>query len=174
MDLAIRHGQGTWSDVVSDFLFAETAMPVCRPGYLDVEDAGADDLGNSFIEAWPMTRTAISRTLGRVGPGPDAGTFRRENVLRLDTLRTVYGRRAAGAGTGDRRRPLIDPRLHVRRAGRPVRRQHFAQAEYHLSDPDNAVTPTAAARRVAPVAETANLNIMGEGSVRPRGCRGLA
>ncbi len=35
VDYAIRHGRGAWPDVEATYLLAETAMPVCAPGYLD-------------------------------------------------------------------------------------------------------------------------------------------
>ena len=35
VDLAIRHGKGTWPGVAAAFLLAETALPVCAPGYLE-------------------------------------------------------------------------------------------------------------------------------------------
>jgi LysR family glycine cleavage system transcriptional activator len=37
IDLAIRHGQGSWPGVDATFLLEETALPVCAPGYLTLE-----------------------------------------------------------------------------------------------------------------------------------------
>jgi DNA-binding transcriptional LysR family regulator len=39
IDLAIRYGRGPWPDVEAEFLLGETATPVCRPGYLELEPA---------------------------------------------------------------------------------------------------------------------------------------
>ena len=37
VELGIRHGKGDWPDVAATFLLPETAMPVCAPGYLDLD-----------------------------------------------------------------------------------------------------------------------------------------
>jgi LysR family glycine cleavage system transcriptional activator len=34
VDLAVRHGKGAWPGIDATFLLAETALPVCAPGYL--------------------------------------------------------------------------------------------------------------------------------------------
>jgi LysR family glycine cleavage system transcriptional activator len=43
VDLAVRHGRGSWPGIDATFLFGETALPVSAPGYLSLA-AGEDPL----------------------------------------------------------------------------------------------------------------------------------
>ena len=97
VDLAIRHGRGTWRGLDATFLLEEAALPVCAPEYLpkgsDVGDLKA--LSNArFIvnanfpdewEEWARARNIAPPTLGdynhagRSGTGLAAGRERIRN-----------------------------------------------------------------------------------------------
>jgi len=145
VDLAIRHGQGAWADVKSDFLFSETATPVCRPGYLP---AGAVDdpvvalsasrliVNGYFPDEW--TEWARARGIG----GPAMA-----NTLKFETQEQVLAAAEQGLGLAIGRSPLVDGRIASGALEAPFGASAFAQAAYYLCR-SPAVTPTAAARRV--------------------------
>lgn len=146
VDLAVRHGQGSWPDVEAAFLFAERAMPVCRPGYLDA-DAGED-----------LSAALASRRLIVNGRFPDewdewaqARGLERlplDNALRFETQEQVLAAAEQGLGVAIGRRPLVDERLNSGALAAPFGTAGFGTAGYYLCRPP-AATPTANARRVA-------------------------
>jgi len=144
--LAIRHGQGAWPDVEAGFLFAETAMPVCRPGY--VLEGAADDpaaalaasrliVNGYFPDEW--TEWARARGIG----DPSMA-----NTLRFETQEQVLAAAEEGLGVAIGRSPLVDGRIASGALEAPFGASAFAHAAYYLCRAP-AVTPTAGARRVA-------------------------
>ncbi len=146
VDLGIRHGRGAWSDVEAEFLFEETATPVCRPGYLAGETA-ADPaaalaecrliVNGYFPDEW--TEWARARGIG----DPQSTT-----VLKLDSQEQVLAAAEQGLGLAIGRSPLVDGRIASGALAVPFGTSEFAQAAYYLCRAP-AVTPTAGARRVA-------------------------
>ena len=145
VDLAIRHGQGSWPDVEATFLFPERAMPVCRPGYLDAETGDLAEVLTSrrvivsgrFPDEWD--EWARARGLERLPL---------DNALRFETQEQVLVAAEQGLGIAMGRSPLVDERLNSGVLVAPFGTSGFGTAGYYLCRPPD-VTPTANARRVA-------------------------
>ena len=146
IDLALRRGRGPWPDVESEFLLAETAVPVCKPGFLG-EDATGDVAGvlarsrliiNSYFPDEWLEWAQVNGL-----PAPDA-----EGALRLDSQEQVFAAAENGLGLAIGRSPLVDDRLKSGVLIAPFGTPDPSDAGYHLCRPPGA-TPTAAARRVA-------------------------
>ena len=145
IDLAIRHGSGTWSDVDAQFLLAETAMPVCAPGYLDT--SGGLTNKNVLAEARLIVNGNIpgewdewARANGLELPAPG-------NMVSLDALEQALQVAERGYGIAMGRRPLIDQWLAEGRLIAPFGEDNTTGASYYLCHPA-AHTPTTASRRV--------------------------
>ena len=146
VDLAIRHGRGPWADVESDFLLAETTMPVCRPGYL-AGDAppdfralpkGARLIVNGYF---PDEWDEWARAHGLAAPPL-------ERALRLESQELVLEAAENGLGLAIGRSPLVDGRLASGALIAPFGTPDVSAAGYHLCWAKDS-QPTAAARRVA-------------------------
>lgn len=146
IDLAIRYGRGPWPDVEAAFLLAETALPVCKPGYID-SDPGED------IEAMLAScRLIVS------GYHPDEwfewarargmDAIALDGALRLESQEQVLEAAEHGLGIGIGRRPLVDERLKSGALVAPFGALGLSKTSYHLCQA-SAVPPNAAARRVA-------------------------
>ena len=151
IDLAVRYGRGRWPDVQAAFLMTESAMPVCRPGYIARDDAadlravlaaGRLIVSGHHPDEWfewarahgidtPILETALAA------------------ALRLESQEQVLAAAEQGLGLAIGRRPLVDERLAsgtlVAPFGTP---DPSSDAGYHLCHA-LAVQPAAAARRVA-------------------------
>jgi len=154
IDLALRHGGGHWPGVEAELLFAETAMPVCRPGYLAAEagrDPGAGLLGalqGALQGARPIVNGLApdewlewARARG-VEPPPLAG------ALRLESQEQVLAAAERGLGIAIGRSPLVDERLRTGALVAPFGTPGLSGASYYLCRAPGS-TPTAGARRVA-------------------------
>lgn len=146
IDLAIRYGRGPWPDVEQEFLLAETAMPVCRPGYLP------DDAENDVGAALATCRLIIS------GHHPDEWAEWAyahgieppdlDGALMLESQEQVLEAAERGGGLAIGRRPLVDGRLASGALITPFGAPDPSPTKYYLCYPSG-TTPTAAARRVA-------------------------
>ena len=146
IDLAIRYGTGPWPDVEAEFLLAETALPVGKPGY--VADQPVDDPGAVLA----ASRLIIS------GYHPDewyewAGAHgvavpSLDRALRLESQEQVLEAAERGLGLAMGRRPLVDERLASGALVAPFGMSDPLATGYHLCRSRGA-TPAAAARRVA-------------------------
>ncbi len=145
VDLAIRHGAGTWSDVEAEFLLAETAMPVCAPGYLETLDgapgksllAGARLIANGAI---PGEWDEWAKAHGLAAPRPG-------NVVTLDAMEQALQVAERGHGMAMGRRPLVDDWLADGRLIAPFGGDSPTGASYYLCRPAG-LTLSAASRRV--------------------------
>ncbi len=146
IDLAVRHGQGHWPGLESEFLFEERAFPVCRPGYLD------DDAGNDPPAALSRSRLVVN------GMHPDEWTeWARAHgleppstagALTLNSSEQVLEAAERGLGLAIGRRPVVDGRLQAGGLTAPFGTAEATGCAYYLCRPAGA-QPTAAARRVA-------------------------
>ncbi len=146
IDLAIRHGGGAWPDVESVFLLAETAMPVCQPGYLSDEAAAEPALAlgrgrlivnGYYPEEW--TEWAAARGLPR--PSLDG-------ALRLEAQDQVLAAAERGLGLAMGRSPMVEANLRAGSLVAPFGLPHPSGAGLYLCWARDA-TPSAATRRVA-------------------------
>ena len=145
VDLAIRHGGGTWPGVESVFLLEEAAMPVCAPGYLKGDSAksplealrDARLIANrSFPDEWEEWARAHG-----LAPPPSGGT------VTLDSSEQVLQVAEGGHGLAMGRRPMVDDRLARGTLIAPFGGPDPTGAAYYLCKPLGQ-TPTAAARRL--------------------------
>ncbi len=146
VDLAIRHGIGTWPGIEAAFLFAETAMPVCRPGYLPGE-ALADParalascrlIGNGYF---PDEWTEWVQARGIEDPATD-------QALRFESQEQVLAAAEQGLGLAMGRSPMVQERIASGALAAPFGASDPTRTGYYLCR-SPAVEPTAAARRVA-------------------------
>lgn len=145
VDLAIRHGRGAWDDVEAEFLLAETAMPVCAPGYLETLDGG------------PVTKLLASARLIVNGGIPGEwdewasanGVELPAPVTRvtLDAMEQALQVAERGHGIAMGRRPLVDDWLSDGRLIAPFGGDRPTGASYYLCRPEE-LSPTAASRHV--------------------------
>lgn len=146
IDLAIRHGGGSWPDVEATFLLAEATMPVCKSGYLEGEapvdlktlPAQARLIVNGF---YPDEWEEWARARGQELPPLD-------RALRLDSQEQVLEAAENGLGIAIGRSPLVDGRLKTGALVAPFGTPDPSEASYHLCWAKGG-EPTAAARRVA-------------------------
>ena len=145
VDLAIRHGRGTWSDVEAEFLLAETAMPVCAPGYLETLDGGPVN-----------TLLASARLIANGGIPGEWDEWARANGVELpapasrvtlDAMEQALQVAERGHGIAMGRRPLVDDWLNDGRLIAPFGGDSPTGASYYLCAPAG-LAPTAASRRV--------------------------
>ena len=145
VELAIRHGKGSWPDVDAAFLLAETAMPVCAPGYLD-----------------PLPKTLTSAVLRRArflvaAHSPDeweewtrahgVNMPARKNQIVLDAMEQTLQVAESGHGFAMGRRPVVDDWLTRGRLIAPFGDADPTGAAYYLCRPRGA-SPTAAGRHL--------------------------
>lgn len=145
VDIAIRHGAGTWSDVDAEFLLAETAMPVCAPGYLDTlgPTPGKHQLASARLIAnggIPGEWDEWARAHGLDPPAPG-------NVVTLDAMEQALQVAERGHGIAMGRRPVVDDWLTDGRLIAPFGGDSPTGASYYLCRPAN-LAPSAAGRRV--------------------------
>lgn len=144
VDLAIRHGAGPWDDVTSEFLLEEIAMPVMRPGLVDVENATPAEIlasqrlivGNAFPDEWNEWARARGETL------PDLS-----GALHFETTDQVLAAAERGLGLAIGRSPVVDDHLQTGRLVAPFGDSYDSGTGYYLCQPRD-MTPTAAIRRV--------------------------
>ncbi len=143
VDLAIRHGQGNWQDVEAEFLFEETARPVCRPGYIlcngDMTAALAGKrllISNYFVDEW----TEWARARGIEPPSTNG-------ALRLDSQEQILAAAEEGLGVAIGRSPSVDDRLANGRLVAPFGEAAFGDASYYLCRPFGDITSSA--RKIA-------------------------
>ncbi len=144
VELAIRHGQGTWPDVDATFLLEETAMPVCAPDYLDQPAAtpspeglhGVRYIVNANI---PDEWVEWTRAHGLDPPA-------RQDLIALDAMEQTLQLAENGHGLAMGRRPVVDDWLARGRLIAPFGAADPTGTAYYLCRP-SAAMPTAAGRR---------------------------
>jgi LysR family glycine cleavage system transcriptional activator len=146
VDLAVRHGKGAWPGIEATFLLAETALPVCAPGYLTLapdEDPLAAlgrvrlIVNTRFAAEWEEWARAR-----RLAPPPLAG------AIELEGTEEALLVAESGHGLAIGRRPLVDDRLARGTLVAPFGAGDPTGAAYYLCRPADA-PPTAMARRLA-------------------------
>lgn len=143
VDLAIRHRKGAWPGLDALFLMAETAMPVCAPGYIDPPEGGptADmfrDLRLIVSANFPGEWEEWARAHGIETPslGGSITMEAQEQALQLAEN---------GHGLAMGRRPLVDDWLNSGRLVAPFGTADPTGAAYYLCKPAG-LPLTAAAR----------------------------
>ena len=145
VDLAIRHGRGSWSDVEAVFLIEESAMPVCAPEYLNVTEEkptlaaleGARLIVNGSI---PDEWEEWARAHGLAPPPLDA-------AITLDAMEQALQVAESGHGLAMGRRPGVDDRLARGTLVAPFGGPSPTGAAYYLCTSAD-LAPTAPTRRV--------------------------
>ncbi|MGF1609167.1 MAG: LysR substrate-binding domain-containing protein, partial [Kiloniellales bacterium] len=145
VDLAIRHGKGAWPGVEAAFLLAETALPVCAPGYLALQPE-ADPLealqrvrlivNASFPnewEEWARARGLAPPTLS--------------GAIELEGMEQALQVAESGHGLAIGRRPVVDERLARGTLVAPFGAGDPTGAAYYLCQPAQ-VPPTAVVRHL--------------------------
>lgn len=145
VDVSVRHGKGTWPGLDADFLLAETALPVCAPGYL------IHAPGESLLAALGRTRLIVNarspdewvewaRARGLAAPAL-AG------AIELDGMEQALQVAESGHGLALGRRPLVDDQLDRGTLIAPFGGGDPTGAAYYLCTPTG-TPPTAATRRL--------------------------
>ena len=145
MDLAIRHGNGSWPDVEATYLLEETAMPVCAPGYFDrlpqvpsqevldnvrfIVNANAPDEWEEWARAHGLEPPATS------------------DLVTLDAMEQALQVAESGDGLAMGRRPVVEPWMERGRLVAPFGGADPTGAACYLCRP-SAAPPTAAGRRL--------------------------
>lgn len=145
IDLAIRYGQGPWPDVAADFLLAETAVPVCRPGLLAEEPTAESGTALSAFRLivngyHPDEWFEWSRAHGLAAPSL-------EGALRLESQEQAQAAAEQGLGLAIGRSPYVEESIKAGRLATPFGPPDPSGTSYHLCQAPGSV-PTAAARRV--------------------------
>jgi LysR family glycine cleavage system transcriptional activator len=145
VDLAVRHGRGSWSGIDATFLFGEFALPVSAPGYLRLA-AGEDPLAGlrqvrlivnaRFPDEWE--EWARARGL----PPPS-----RAGAIELDGMEQALQVAESGHGLALGRRPLVDDRLARGSLVAPFGAGDPTGAAYYLCRLEG-VAPTVAVRNL--------------------------
>lgn len=145
VDLAVRHGKGSWIGINAVFLLEEAALPVCAPGYLkrQPDDALSATLERARLivnarfpnewEEWARAR----------GLAPPALT----GAIELEGIEQTLQVAESGHGLAIGRRPMVDERLARGTLVAPFGAGHPTGAAYYLCQPSD-VPLTAAARRL--------------------------
>jgi LysR family glycine cleavage system transcriptional activator len=174
IDIAIRHGRGPWPNTEAEFLLTETAIPVCRPGYLDAAEAPQGEMAGDATEGAKTQDTAAeggamelvvaalsgARVIvngafpdewlewagahGIAGPALEAVLAR---ALRLESQEQVLAAAEGGLGIAMGRRPLVDESLRTGALLAPFGMPDHSQAGYFLCRAPGS-TPSIGARRV--------------------------
>ncbi len=145
MDLAIRHGRGSWPDVEATYLLEETAMPVCAPGYFDPlpQEPTPEVLRNARIIVnanSPDEWEEWARAHGVEPPAPN-------DLITLNAMEQALQVAESGHGLAMGRRPVVDGWLERGRLIAPFGGADPTGAAYYLCRP-TAAMPTAAGRRL--------------------------
>ncbi len=163
IDIAIRHGRGGWPNVEAAFLMADTAIPVCRPGFLPgfprLDAAGRPDgvappldavmsalsgvrliVNESFPDEWREWAAAH----GIAGTAIEQGLSR---ALRFESQEQVLAAAEGGLGLAMGRRPLVSGRLDGAVLVAPFGMPERSKTGYFLCRAP-APAPSAGARRV--------------------------
>ena len=146
VDLAIRHGKGVWPGTDATFLLAETALPVCAPGYLVL---GPDEAPLAALERvrlivntrFPDEWEEWARARGLAPPAL-------VGAIELEGMEETLLIAESGHGLAIGRRPVVDDRLARGTLVAPFGAGDPTGAAYYLCQPSD-VPPTAAARRLA-------------------------
>jgi LysR family glycine cleavage system transcriptional activator len=145
VDLAVRHGRGAWTGVDATFLFGETALPVCAPGYLTLAP-NEDPLAalrrvRLIVNArFPNEWEEWARARGLAPPALDG-------AIELDGMEQALQVAESGHGLALGRRPLVDDRLARGTLIAPFGAGDPTGAAYYLCRPAD-VPPTAVVRRL--------------------------
>jgi len=144
VDLAIRHGGGSWRGLEAVFLMAESAMPVCAPGYLEAPS------GEPTTEILRKVRLIVSAHFpdeweewarAHGVPPPVLG-----DSITLEAMEQALQLAESGHGLAMGRRPVVDDWLKKRRLVAPFGTGALTGAAYYLCKPKD-LPLTAAARR---------------------------
>ena len=146
LDLAIRHGTGRWEDVEAEFLLAEWAVPVCRPGYLG--SGLPRDIGEALRESRLIINGFYPDEWLEWARAHDIATPSISGALKLESQEQILEAAARGLGLAMGRRPLVDDHLSSGALEAPFGLPDRSGAGYYLCGPLAAV-PTLPARRVA-------------------------
>jgi LysR family transcriptional regulator, glycine cleavage system transcriptional activator len=145
VDLAVRHGKGSWPGLAASFLLAETALPVCAPGYLTLrpdEDPLAAlrrvrlIVNTRFPDEWEEWARARG-----LKPPALAGAIELEGIEEALLIAET------GHGLAIGRRPMVDDRLARGTLVAPFGAGDPTGAAYYLCRPSD-VLPTAVARHL--------------------------
>ena len=109
VDLAVRHGKGSWPGIDATFLLGETALPVCAPGYFAIRP------GDDPLAALRSVRLVVNarspneweewaRARGLEPPPLGA-------AIALEGLEQALQVAESGHGLAIGRRPMVDDRL---------------------------------------------------------------
>jgi LysR family glycine cleavage system transcriptional activator len=145
VDVAIRHGKGTWPGVQATFLLQETALPVCAPGYLQL-GPGDDPLAvlrrvRLIVNArFPDEWEEWARAHGFAPPALNG-------AVELEGMEEMLQVAESGHGLVIGRRPVVDDRLARGTLVAPFGDGSPTGAAYYLCEPTEAA-PTAAARQL--------------------------
>lgn len=149
MDFAIRHGKGAWPDVDAVFLFAETATPVCAPGYIEALPAGAaaPAIAESLARARLITNGNIPDEWREWMSARGLPLALVDDAIMLDTQEQCLEVAQNGHGLALGRQPIVDKRLQDGRLIAPFGGPDLTGAAYYLCFGLGADL-TAAARKV--------------------------
>jgi LysR family glycine cleavage system transcriptional activator len=145
VDLAVRHGRGSWPGIEASFLLDETALPVCAPGYLTLAP------GENPLAALQRVRLIVNARFPNEweewasarGPAPPLLT----GAIELDGMEQALQVAESGHGLALGRRPLVDDRLARGTLIAPFGAGDPTGAAYYLCRLEG-VPPTAVARRL--------------------------
>ena len=145
VDLAVRHGRGAWPGIDATFLLAETALPVCAPGYLtpgpDEDPLACLQRVRLIVNArFPNEWEEWARARGLAPPALTG-------AIELDGIEQVLQVAEGGHGLAIGRRPMVDDRLARGTLVAPFGAGDPTGAAYYLCRPSD-LAPTAVARRL--------------------------
>jgi LysR family glycine cleavage system transcriptional activator len=145
VDLAVRHGRGSWPGIDATFLLDETALPVCAPGYLTLaphEDplAGLGRVRLIVNARFPNEWEEWARARGLAPP-------LLTGAIELDGMEQALQVAESGHGLALGRRPLVDDRLARGTLVAPFGAGDPTGAAYYLCRSEG-LPPTAVARRL--------------------------
>jgi LysR family glycine cleavage system transcriptional activator len=145
VDLAIRHGRGSWPGVQARFLLEEIALPVAAPGYLRLtpDEPLLAALGRVRLivnARYPNEWEEWARARG-FPPPPLTG------AITLEGLEQALQVAESGHGLAIGRRPMVDDRLARGTLVAPFGAGDPTGAAYYLCRPDG-VPPSAVVRRL--------------------------
>jgi LysR family glycine cleavage system transcriptional activator len=144
VDLAVRHGKGSWTGVDATFLLDETALAVCAPGYLTLQPE--DDLltvlkrVRLIVNArFPNEWEEWARARGLTPPAL-------ASAIELEGMEQALQVAESGHGLAIGRRPMVDDRIARNTLIAPFGAGDPTGAAYYLCRPSD-LPPTAVARR---------------------------
>ena len=145
VDLAVRHGRGSWPGIDAVFLLDETALPVCAPGYLtlrpDDDPLAALQRARLIVNArFPNEWEEWARARGLAPPALTG-------AIELEGMEQALQVAEGGHGLALGRRPLVDDRLDRGTLVAPFGAGDPTGAAYYLCRPSD-LAPTAVARRL--------------------------